>query len=81
VELACLREDVAFSVANFRLSERTALPSWRFDQHIVTELGDIDRYQNGRRQATPYWTECFLSDILVIFCLLRFEVPPVLAKR
>jgi hypothetical protein len=24
-----------------------ALPSRRFDQHIVTELGNIDRYQNS----------------------------------
>jgi hypothetical protein len=26
-----------------------ALPSRSFDQHIVTELGYIDRYQNGGR--------------------------------
>ena len=26
-----------------------ALPAWRFDQNVVTQLGDIDRYQNSGR--------------------------------
>jgi hypothetical protein len=32
----------------------TALPSGRFDQNVVTQFGNIDGYQNGRRLSRLY---------------------------